>query len=150
MTDRAQDFPAMLRQALGDCLAADQTGFVDMLAEDVVMEFPFTPPGLPHRLEGRDAVAGHLVKLARLITFDRIGPAKVLARDGETIVLAFEAAGSGVETRAPYDQRYLSLITTGGGRIVHYRDYWNPLVVVRALLGNDAANAITMNRVYSA
>lgn len=148
MTDRVQDFPAILRDALGDRLAAGTTGFVDMLAEDAVMEFPFAPPGLPHRLEGRDAVADHLAKLARLITFDRIGPATVVAQNSETTVLAFEAAGTGVETGAAYNQRYLSVITNANGRIVRYLDYWNPLTVARALLGDDAANAIKLDRVY--
>ena len=148
MTDRVQDFPAMLREILGDRVAADATTFVDMLAKDAVMEFPFAPPGLPHRLDGRDAVADHLVKLARLITFDRIGPATVLARDGDTTVLVFEGVGAGVQTDAAYDQRYLSVITTADGRIVRYLDYWDPLVVVRALLGDRAADAITMDGVY--
>ncbi|WP_235511965.1 nuclear transport factor 2 family protein [Sphingomonas sp. Leaf23] len=148
MTDRVQDFSAMLRDALGDSLATDTTSFVDMLAKDALMEFPFAPPGLPRRIEGRGAVADHLAKLARLIAFDRIGPAQVIARDGETTVLAFEATGTGVETGAPYDQRYLSVITTVGGQIVRYLDYWDPLVVARALLGDDAANAITMDGVY--
>lgn len=148
MTDRVQDFPAMLYEALGDRVAAGSTTFVEMLAEDSVMEFPFAPPGLPDRLVGRDAVADHLTKLARLITFDRIGSATVHARDGETTVLTFETAGSGVETGAPYNQRYLSVITTADGQIARYLDYWNPLVVSRALLGDDAANAITMDGVY--
>lgn len=148
MTDKVQDFPAMLREALGDRVAADATGFVDMLAKDAVMEFPFAPPGLPRQLKGREAVADHLTKLARLIRFDRIGPATVLARDGATTVLAFEGTGTGVETGAPYDQRYLSVITTAGGRIVRYLDYWDPLVVVRALLGNSVADAMTMDGVY--
>lgn len=120
-----------------------------MLAEDALMEFPFAPPGLPRRIEGRGAVADHLANLACLIAFDRIGSAQVIARDGETTVLAFEATGTGVETGAPYDQRYLSVITTVGGQIVRYIDYWNPLVVARALLGDDAANAITMDGVYN-
>lgn len=148
MTDRVQDFPAMLRAALGDRIAADATGFVDMLADDAVMEFPFAPPGLPRRLEGRDAVAGHLAKLARLIAFDRIDPATVVARDGGTTVLAFEAAGTGVETGAAYDQRYLSVVTTAGGRIVQYLDYWDPLVVVRALLGDAAADSVALEGIY--
>lgn len=149
MTDRVQDFSRMLREALGDRVADDATTFVDMLAKDAVMEFPFAPPGLPNRLEGQGAVADHLVKLARLITFDRIGPATVLVQDSGTTVLAFEAAGTGVETGARYDQRYLSIITTVNGRIVHYLDYWNPFVVARALLGDDVANVIRMDGVYS-
>ncbi|WP_308813922.1 nuclear transport factor 2 family protein [Sphingomonas sp. GV3] len=134
MSDSVQDFPKMLREALGNRVVADAVSFTDMLADDAVMEFPFTPPGMPERLEGRDAVAEHLVKLARLISFDRIGPATVIASDARTSVLAFEGIGRGIHTGVPYEQRYLSVITTCGGRIVRYVDYWNPLAVVRAVL----------------
>jgi len=148
MTDRVQDFPRMLRESLGERIAADAETFVDMLADDAVMEFPFTPPGLPMRLEGRRAVADHLAKLAGLIRFDRLGPAAVVAEDDETTVLAFDGAGAGVRTGAAYDQHYLSVITTRDGRIVRYLDYWNPLPVIRALAGDAAADAIDLTEAY--
>lgn len=148
MTDRVQDFPAMLRTVLGDRLAPEAETFVDMLAEDAVMEFPFAPEGLPKRSEGRAAVAEHLQRLARLISFDRIGQASVLAQDGETTVLTFEAVGRGLLSGAAYDQSYLSVIDVRDGRIVRYRDFWNPLAVVRAVLGDSAVDALDLSEAY--
>jgi uncharacterized protein len=37
-------FAALLRSNLGDQLAPEAISFVDMLADDAVMEFPFAPP----------------------------------------------------------------------------------------------------------
>ncbi len=36
-------------------------------------------------------------------------------------------------TGKPYLQNYISVIETKDGKIVHYKDYWNPLVVLAAL-----------------
>jgi ketosteroid isomerase-like protein len=46
-----------------------------------------------------------------------------------------------VATGAPYNQLYISVVTLRDGRIAHYRDYWNPLVVLTALGGTEAAAA---------
>lgn len=43
-------------------------------------------------------------------------------------------AGSG----APYNQRYVVIFETQDGLIKHYREYWNPLVVMNAYGGLDA------------
>lgn len=127
-------FSAMLRGALGDRLAADATTFVGMMAEDGVMEFPYAPPGTVRRLEGRAAVERHLASLAGKIAFDAMIDLVVHeTRDEGVVVLEFGCTGRGVATGAPYDQRYVSIITVRGGHIVRYLDYWNPLVVLRAL-----------------
>lgn len=41
MTDSVKSFSAMLRTALGDRIAPDADSFLDMMADDGVMEFPF-------------------------------------------------------------------------------------------------------------
>ena len=127
-------FSAMISRALGELLAPGADGFAAMMAEDGVMEFPFAPPGLPARLEGRDAVAAHLADLPALLSIERLREPEVhLARDGATAVLEFGCRGRAVATGRPYDQRYVSVITVRDGRIARYRDYWNPLVVLDAL-----------------
>jgi ketosteroid isomerase-like protein len=108
------------------------------------MEFPYSPGGLPTRLEGRAAIATHLEGLSRIIAFDRMGEAVVhSSTDPNVVIIEFEGFGRGVTTDEPYDQRYVSVIHTAGGRIVHYRDYWNPLVVLRATKGAALVDALT-------
>lgn len=148
MAHRVQDFATMLREALGDRLRPDAVGFVDMLADDAVMDFPFAPPGLPARLEGRAAVADHLKRLAALIAFDRIGPASVRATAPDVAVLEFTGLGRGLKTGAPYEQRYISVIETRDGRIARYSDYWDPLAVLRAMLGDAALKGLDAGSVY--
>lgn len=143
MADSVQSFSTMLRKALGDRVDADASTFVDMLAEDGVMEFPYATPGFATRLEGRTAIAEHLAGVPGLIAFDRIGEPDVhFSNDPDVVIIEFEGFGRGVETGEPYDQRYISVIRTHGGRITHYRDYWNPLVVLRATKGAALIDAL--------
>lgn len=133
----------MLRRALGQALAPDATSFLDMFAEHGVMEFPFAPPGSTNRLEGRSELAAHLSGLSRLIQIDHVTAPKVhRTTDPNVTVLEFGAVGRGVETGLPYDQTYISVVTLADGHIVHFRDYWNPLVAIQAVGGADAITAI--------
>ncbi len=143
MTENIQSFSSMLRQALGDRIDAGAGTFVEMMAEDGVMEFPYAPAGLPTRLEGRAAIASHLEEAGRMIAFDRMGePVVHPSTDPDIVVLEFEGFGRGVATGEPYDQTYISVIRTANGHIVHYRDYWNPLVVLRATKGAALIDAL--------
>lgn len=143
MTDSVQSFSTMLRKALGDRVQADASTFIDMLAEVAVMEFPYAPPGFAARLEGRAAIARHLDGLSGVIEFDRMAePTVHVSTDPNVVIIEFEGFGRGVETGEPYDQHYISVIRTHRGRITHYRDYWNPIVVLRATKGAALIDAL--------
>lgn len=143
MTDSVESFSTMLRKALGNRIAPDAATFLDMVADNGVMEFPYSPPGLPNRLDGKAAIARHLEGLGDMIAFDRMGEPTIHATtDPDVTIVEFEGFGRGVATGESYDQRYISVIRTHAGRIVHYRDYWNPLVVLRALRGSAVVDAL--------
>lgn len=139
MTGKFDSFSDLLRGALGERLSPADT-LLGLFADDVVFEFPFTPEGLPKRLDGVAAVANHLHKLGPLIAFGPMTLRDVHA-SGETVILEFSCTGQGVHTGAPYNQDYISVVSLRNGRIARYRDYWNPLVVLAALGGRGAAVA---------
>lgn len=142
MAEDIVSFSDLLRTALGTRLAAGADSFLDMVAEDVVMEFPYAPAGLVDRLEGKEAIAAHLERLGGMLEIDSMSePVVHQSTDPDLFVLEFEGHGRGVETGEAYDQNYISVIRLRQGKIVHYRDYWNPLVVLRALGGSLAASA---------
>lgn len=143
MADEIESFSDMLRKALGDRLDAKADSFLDMVSDDVVMEFPYAPPGMVTQLKSKAAVAEYLHNLGGMLAFDRISEAVVhSSSDPDVFVLEFAGHGKGVQTGEPYDQQYISVIRLRDGRIVHYRDYWNPLVVLRALRGTEVVNAL--------
>ena len=142
MSATAEPFPGLgtlLRGALGDRIVPDAAGLLDMMADDVVWEFPYSPPGGVDRLDGKAALAAYLPGVAAMITIETLETTAVHpCADGEVVVVEFSATGRGNATGAPYDQRYVSVVRVRDGRIVHYRDYWNPLVAIVATGGVEA------------
>lgn len=134
-------FGQMLRQALGDQLDPAAEGFIDMMAPDGVMEFPFSPAGGETRVEGRAALAAYLKRLSKELAIDEMVDLTVhRGGDAGVFVLEFGCIGRGLKTNEPYRQRYVSVITVRDGHIVRYVDYWNPLTLLRAV-GGEAALA---------
>ena len=135
MIDTVRSYSAMLRRALEGRVAADARTFV---------QFPFAPAGMAKRIVGRDALAAHLERVGGRIRFDRITePVIHRTGDPEVLILEFEAYGRGVGSGEPYEQGYVSVIRTRGRRIVHIKEYWNPLAALRALRGKTAVDALT-------
>jgi len=142
-TESIHAFTAMLCTALGNRINPDAESFLDLVANDIVMEFPFSFPGAPARLDGRAEIAQHLQSLAGMITLDRMGEPFVHATmDPELTIVEVAGSGRGVMTGEPYEQRYICVIRTRNGRIVHYKDYWNPLAFLRALHGAAKVDAL--------
>ena len=136
-TNTIPSFGAMLRYALGDAVSADAgEDFLAMCAEDIVFQFPYAPVGTVTKLQGKDTIADYLPKVGALIAFESMGtPIVHSSKDGETFILEFSCKGSGASTGARYDQDYISVVRVQSGRIVHYRDYWNPLILLEAVGG---------------
>jgi len=131
-------FSELLRAALGDLLDPSAERFLDMLADDAVMEFPYAPPGYVTALHGRREVEAHLAGFGDILQIDSMRLSAVhRSTDAQTVVVEFSCRGRGTKTGAPYDQRYVSVIALRDGKITRYSDYWNPLVVLSALRDRD-------------
>lgn len=138
-TNTIPSFGAMLRRALKDAIIA-QAGedFLEMCDENVVFQFPFAPDGAVRELRGRSALAAYLPKANALLGFESMSAALAhRSTDGETFFLEFTCKGQGVETGERYDQDYISVVRVQNGRIVQYRDYWNPLILLKAVGGAE-------------
>ena len=142
MIDTVQSFSAMLRETLGDRLNPGAETFVEMFAEDGVMEFPYALPS-PRRLEGREALAAHLAYLARLVELLSVSDVvKHETTDPEVFIVEFASSGRAVATGEPFEQRYISVIRVRDGHIVHYKDYWNPLAILRKMRGREFVESL--------
>jgi uncharacterized protein len=67
-------------------------------------------------------------------------PERVVHRttDPEVVVVEFTATGIVVATGAPYEMRYVAVITARDGEIQHYRDYWSPAAAAAVMGGPEA------------
>ena len=109
------------------------------------MEFPYARPGMQLRIEGREAVLAYLMTVAGSVSVDTIDNVIVHeTADPEVVIVEFEAHGRAVKVDEPYDQRYISVIRTHGGRMIHYKDYWNPIQGLKAQIGSAAVDAFVL------
>ena len=123
------------RQAAIDESAEDMRG---LYAVNAVHEFPFSRPGLPSRLEGRDEI------LEFMTSFWGSGPLKYEryrtvaihpTADPGTIVVNQEVAGIS-DTTGTFVLPNLMVMTVRDGMIAHVRDFAN-LYAVDAAVGGQ-------------
>ncbi|MCF3132320.1 nuclear transport factor 2 family protein [Streptomyces olivochromogenes] len=120
----------LYRHGLRLLLDKDISAWVELWAQDGVFEFPFAPEGRPKRLEGKAAVADYMRDYPDHIDLHDFPELKIHRTDDpETIVVEMRGVGQLVPSGAPFDMTYIAVVTVVGGRITHYRDYWNPLAV---------------------
>lgn len=144
-TDSVESFPAMLRRVLGKRLRPNAETFPDMFAADVVLEYPFAPPGLNTPIAGRDAIIANFQRIRPLLRIDGVADvSEIEVSDPDMVVLEFTGHGEGLITKEAYIQRYISVIRMRDGNIVHYKDYWNPIAFLQAVKGSETTRALAI------
>jgi uncharacterized protein len=123
--------------------------WIELWIEDAVQEMPFSPPGFPTKLEGREALYKHYSNLPQafgriafpdLVIHAMLDPNWVMAEyRGEIDVLA---------TDRPYNNHYCGLFHLQAGRITLFREYYNPLVLKEAF-GDPAELAHSFSLTHS-
>ncbi len=111
----------------------DGDDFFDMHAEDVVVEYIITVPDYPRRIAGREALAELYSDYGKSIV--QSGSSDVhryYDPEQSVVVLEYTMHGTVVSTGAPYVNRFISVITVQDRKIVHWRDYLDPLAVFAA------------------
>ena len=124
----------LLRQATISQSIAD---IRHLYAADAIHEFPFTRPGLPARLEGRDQILNWITTAWNTfsIKFDRYRTLAIHhTTDPSTIIVEQEALGTSTTT-GDFTLPNLIILTVHNGQIVHLRDYVN-LPAAEAAIGN--------------
>jgi len=112
----------------------DLADFARMFAVDGVMELPFAPPGMPGRLEGRDAIhralapAGEAAKRAgrRIIDYSNVVVHETT--DPDVIIVEFDLNGISEPTGRTYTFSYIQVMHARNGEITLLRDYIDPRV----------------------
>jgi ketosteroid isomerase-like protein len=108
-------------------------------AVDAVHEFPFTPPGVPSRLAGRDEIVSWISAGWEAFPLRYAGYRTLAVHDTadpETIVVEQEALGTSAVTGG-FALPNIVVLTVRDGRIAHLRDYADPLAAA-AVLGLDS------------
>jgi ketosteroid isomerase-like protein len=104
-------------------------------AIDAVHEFPFTRPGLPARMEGRDEIVDFIARFwaSGPLRYERYRTIAIHeTTDASTIVVEQEVEGTS-STTGPFVLPNLLVLTARDGEIVHLRDYANVLAAAEAI-----------------
>jgi len=111
-------------------LSPDPGFHADLLAEDVVVEMPFTPPGQPSRIRGREAFLAFAEprRAALPLRFEAVDVVAVHdTADPEVIVVEYTMTGVLGEHRA--SAPFIGVLRARDGLITHWREYQNPLAL---------------------
>jgi len=125
-------------QAVRDFLTSletkDMEAFAAVWAENAVQDMPYAPEGFPRRVEGRDnliqhyggwpEVSGTANFTNELVFYPMEDPTMVFAEWHGVVEI--------IPTGRVYDQRYGGLFQVVDGKIVLFREYFNPTVFVEA------------------
>ena len=109
---------------------------LDLYAEDAVHEFPFTRPGLPSRLDGREQIQAFLEANWQANPLQYHAYRNVMIHetaDPEVIVVEQDATGTASTTGRDFALPNIVVLRVRDGRIVHFRDYVNLVAVAEAL-----------------
>ncbi len=111
----------------------DWDAWIDLWAEDGVLEFPFAPAGRQPIYCGRPEILGYMKAAAGRIAIDAVARARVFPMHDPAVAVAEVAIkGHVLPGGAPYDQSYVLFFETSDGKLARYREYWNPLVSMAA------------------
>ncbi|MFB9411604.1 nuclear transport factor 2 family protein [Dactylosporangium matsuzakiense] len=113
----------------------DAEAFVELLADDAVIEWPYRPEGVPGRLQGRGEILAFMQRTARsLVRFDEYREIVMHeTADPEVVIVEYEVLGHITTTGEPFRQTVIAVIRVRGGLVVSYRDYINPLPLMAVL-----------------
>jgi ketosteroid isomerase-like protein len=131
----ARDVLERLRQA---AISQSVDDMSRLYAVDAVHEFPFTRPGLPSRLEGRDEIVNWIAAgwKANPLKYERYRTLAIHdTNDPETIIVEQEALGTSAST-GEFALPNIVVLTVHNGQIAHLRDYVN-IPAAAAAIGRD-------------
>ena len=115
----------------------DGKHYFDTFAEDAIFESRYHFPGWPVTIRGRANLMASLSGYGKTI---KVHSADALvvhrAQKGCVVILEYEVHGTILKSGAPYDNRFISVITIENRKIVHWRDDMDSLAAWTALNGS--------------
>jgi ketosteroid isomerase-like protein len=123
----AQVFAAHL-----ELIGKDIQAWADLLAEDAVVEFPYASAlGLPERLEGKPAIYNYMKNMiAQMQNWIFTNVREYQTSTPNVLFAEFHGEAVFVATGRHYQQDYVMRLETKDGKIIHYREYWNPVPIL--------------------
>jgi uncharacterized protein len=113
-------------------LTGDADGLADLYAPDAVWETPFAgPPGVPARLEGREAIREYSRRVTESpLRIEEYEVAELYqTQDPEVVIVEMRAKGTVSTTGRSFATTSIQVLRIREGHIVLVRDFANPRVL---------------------
>jgi uncharacterized protein len=112
-------------------LSGDADGLADLYAPDAVIESPFAPPGVPARLEGREAIREYSRRvLASPLRLDDYEVTELYqTQDPEVVIVEMRATVTLTTTGQSFATTSIQILRIREGQIALFRDFANPRVL---------------------
>ncbi|HTK07303.1 MAG TPA: nuclear transport factor 2 family protein [Ktedonobacteraceae bacterium] len=118
----------------------DIDSWMSLLEDNFVIEFPFAPQGRPGRIEGKADLYPYIQGILNDIEFLSIPQQQIhLTLNPDIIVAEITCQARIIATGSTYNMRYVWIMRTKDGKLIHQRDYWNPLALREAMGALDAS-----------
>ncbi len=120
-----------------ELIATDVPRWLELFADDAVVEFPYAEGlGRAGRLVGKAAIAAYFTGTPGVFRELRFRDLRRFASADPEVAIA-EVHGSAIigPTGRAYEQDYVMVLRTRAGKIVAYREYWNPVTALAAFAG---------------
>jgi uncharacterized protein len=105
-----------------------RTDIADLYAQDVRIENPWVPDGVPSEAAGRENLRARMVRTEELWSFDSVQDVVLHeAADPQVIVLEYRINASVRASGAKFSLGFVVILRVVDGLIVSSRDYSNPL-----------------------
>lgn len=112
--------------------------WIDLWAEDGVLEFPFAPTGRRRAYQGKADILAYMKQATGKFAVDSIEQMQIFPmRDPGMLVVELSIRGRALVNDAPYNQSLVIFFEVRDGKVRNHREYWNPLITIDALGGRD-------------
>jgi uncharacterized protein len=122
----------IVQQGLAGMVDGDH--YFDTIAVNAVFEYRYIFPGYPQRIGGREALMALYAGYGNNILLHGADALVVhQCQDPGVVILEYDVHGKIIRTGSSYDNRFISVVTIGDRKIVHWRDYMDSLAAMTAL-----------------
>src|SRR5580704_3571711 len=116
-------------------LSGDSDGYADLFTPDGVIESPFAPPGVPSRLEGREAIREYSrhVMASPLRLEDSEVAELYQTQDPEVVIVEMRTKGTITTTGRSFTATSVQILRIRDGHIVLFRDFADPRILEQVI-----------------
>ena len=139
-TGQHSDLPALMKQYTNTILTKDMAGWLDLWADEGVFEHPYSPPGYNKQVVGKQAIAEYMSGFPERFDVSEFNIVGLIPNaEGTEAFAEIRCKATVLPTGRPYNQHYVGFMRVNeAGKLVLYRDFWNPLVAIETFGGADA------------